>query len=208
MGKFLFYFLFKTTLLQTFLNSYVRKIALCVIFSRPMDHNTVLCNQQSFCTLHITPIAHCAVFSKPVGHNTVLSNSTSRGLPKLRGLWDAHTSGSTPFPYTTSRHHSSFPALRENLFPSVVLFVFLNFHWLILFPRTLILLQVKVLPLSISTIFHKNVRKHRTGAAVWWWGSRKAAGLAMFKSVCKCQTSSTSCQQERWLLFQVGKEKG
>ena len=30
----------------------------------------------------------------------------------------------------------------------------------------------------------------------------------MFKSVCKCQTSSTSCQWERWLFFQVGKEKG
>ena len=66
-------------------------------------------------------------------------------IKKLRDLWDAHTSGSTPFPYATGRHHSSSPALRENLFLSVVLVVFLNFNWLILFPRTLILLLVKVL---------------------------------------------------------------
>ena len=113
--------------------------------------------------------------------------------------------------YTTSCHHSSSPALCENLFPSVILIIFLNFNWLILFPRTLILLLVKVLffcNYQSKKKIHKNVRKHWTGAADWWWGNWKAVGLAMFKSVCKCQTSSTSCQQERWLLFQVGKEKG
>ena len=166
-------FLFETTLLQTFLNSYVRRIA------------------------------HCAVFSRPMDHNTVLSNSTSRGLPKLRDLWDAHTSGSTPFPYTTGRH----PALRENLFPTVVLVVFLNFHWLILFPRTLISLLVKVLLFCHYQSRQFFIKCQKAPNRCCGLMMRKPK-LAMFKSVCKCQTSSASSQWERWLLFHVGKEKG
>ena len=68
------------------------------------------------------------------------TDSTSHNLPKLHDLWSAHTSGCTPFRYATSCSQSCMKICSICHF----LTIFLPVNWLILFPRTLILLLVKV----------------------------------------------------------------
>ena len=88
------------------------------------------------------------------------------------------------------RHSRTLPAA---LFPAVVLVVFLNFHWLILFPRTLISLLVKVLLFCHYRSRQFFIKCQKAPNRCCGLMMRKPK-LAMFKSVCKCQTSSASSQ--------------